>query len=59
MLTRYRQDEILMLIRVADDFGFKVATFQHGLEGYKIAEEIAKHGAGVSTFSDWWAYRSK
>jgi len=53
----YRQDEILMLIRVADDFGFKVATFQHGLEGYKIAEAIAKHGAGVSTFSDWWAYK--
>ena len=53
----YRQDEILMLMRVADDFGFKVATFQHGLEGYKIAEEIVKHGAGVSTFSDWWAYK--
>ncbi len=53
----YRQDEILMLMRVADDFGFKVATFQHGLEGYKIAEAIAQHGAGVSTFSDWWAYK--
>ncbi len=53
----YRQDEILMLIRVADDFGFRVATFQHVLEGYKIAEAIAKHGAGASTFSDWWAYK--
>jgi len=53
----YRQDEILMLIRVADDFGFKIGTFQHVLEGYKIAEEIAKHGAGASTFSDWWAYK--
>jgi len=53
----YRQDEILMLIRVADDFGFKIATFQHGLEAYKVAELIAKHGAGVSTFSDWWAYK--
>ncbi len=53
----YRQDEILMLIRVADDFGFHVATFQHVLEGYKIAEAIAKHGAGASTFSDWWAYK--
>jgi imidazolonepropionase-like amidohydrolase len=53
----YRQDEILMLMRVADDYGFKVATFQHGLEGYKIAEAIARHGAGVSTFSDWWAYK--
>ena len=53
----YRQDEILMLIRLADEFGFKIATFQHVLEGYKVADEIAKHGAGASTFSDWWAYK--
>lgn len=53
----YRQDEILMLLRVAEDFGFRVATLQHVLEGYKIAEAIAKHGAGASTFSDWWAYK--
>jgi imidazolonepropionase-like amidohydrolase len=53
----YRADEILMLIRVADEFGFKVRTFQHVLEGYKVASEIAKHGAGGSTFSDWWAYK--
>lgn len=53
----YRQDEILAMIRVADDFGFKVGTFQHVMEGYKVADEIAKHGAGGSTFSDWWAYK--
>jgi imidazolonepropionase-like amidohydrolase len=53
----YRADEILMLIRVADEFGFKVATFQHVLEGYKVAKEIAVHGAGASSFSDWWAYK--
>ena len=53
----YRQDEILMLIRVAEDFGFRIGTFQHVLEGYKIAEAIAHHGAGASTFSDWWAYK--
>src|SRR5581483_2902317 len=53
----YRADEILMLIRLADDFGFKVATFQHVLEGYKVAKEIAAHGAGASTFSDWWGYK--
>jgi imidazolonepropionase-like amidohydrolase len=53
----YRSDEILQLIRVADEFGFKIATFQHVLEGYKVADEIAKHGAGASTFSDWWAYK--
>jgi imidazolonepropionase-like amidohydrolase len=53
----YRADEILMLIRVADEFGFKVRTFQHVLEGYKVASEIARHGAGASAFSDWWAYK--
>jgi imidazolonepropionase-like amidohydrolase len=53
----YREDEILMLIRVADDFGFKIRTFQHVLEGYKVAKEIAAHGAGGSTFSDWWDYK--
>ena len=53
----YRQDEILMLIRVAEEFGIKIATFQHVLEGYKVADAIAKHGAGASTFSDWWAYK--
>jgi imidazolonepropionase-like amidohydrolase len=53
----YRQDEILMLLRVADEFGFKIRTLQHVLEGYKVAKEIAAHGAGTSTFSDWWAYK--
>ena len=55
----YRQDEILMLLRVADDFGFKIRTLQHVLEGYKVAKEIAAHGAGASTFSDWWAYKEE
>lgn len=53
----YRSDEILMLLRVADRFGFKVKSLQHVLEGYKIAAEIAAHGASASTFSDWWAYK--
>ena len=53
----YRQDEIMMLLRVAQDFGFRVATLQHVLEGYKVAAEIAAHGAGASSFSDWWAYK--
>ncbi len=53
----YRSDEILMLIRVADEMGFKIRTFQHVLEGYKVANEIKAHGAGASTFSDWWAYK--
>src|SRR5580765_7314676 len=53
----YRADEILMMIRVADEMGFKIATFQHVLEGYKVAKEMAAHGAGGSTFSDWWDYK--
>lgn len=53
----YRADEILMLIRLADEMGFKVTTFQHVLEGYKVAKEIAAHNAGASTFSDWWGYK--
>ena len=53
----YRADEILQLIRLADEFGFTVRTFQHVLEGYKVADELAAHGAGASTFSDWWAYK--
>ncbi len=53
----YREDEILMLLQVADRFGFKVKSLQHVLEGYKIAAEIAAHGASCSTFSDWWAYK--
>lgn len=53
----YRQDEILMMLRVADEMGFKVRTLQHGLEAYKVAKEIADHNVGVSTFSDWWSYK--
>jgi imidazolonepropionase-like amidohydrolase len=53
----YRADEILMLLRVANHFGFKIKSLQHVLEGYKIAAEIADHGASCSTFSDWWAYK--
>lgn len=55
----YRADEILMLIRVAEENGFKVHTFQHVLEGYKVADEIAKHGAMASTFADMWAYKAE
>ena len=53
----YRADETLMLIRLAEEMGFKIATFQHILEGFKVADEMAKHGVGGSTFSDWWAYK--
>ncbi len=53
----YRSDEMLMMMRLAEEFGFRVATFEHGLEGYKVARELAAHGAGVGTFTDWWGYK--
>jgi len=53
----YRADEHLMLLNVAKEFGFKIATLQHVLEGYKIATEIAQAGAGASSFADSWSYK--
>jgi imidazolonepropionase-like amidohydrolase len=53
----YRADEILMIIRLAEEFGFRINTMEHGLEGYKVAKEIARHGVGITTFSDWWSYK--
>lgn len=55
----YRQDEILMLCRIAEEFGFKIGTFQHGLETYKVAEIVKEHAIGASIFSDWWAYKAE
>ncbi len=53
----YIQSEINMLIKVAEKFKFTINTFTHILEGYKVADKMAKHGVGGSTFSDWWAYK--
>ncbi|MBQ4915726.1 amidohydrolase family protein [Maribacter sp. MMG018] len=53
----YVQSEINMMMKVADKFGFRLNTFTHILEGYKVADKMAEHGAGAGTFSDWWAYK--
>ncbi|WP_046757390.1 amidohydrolase family protein [Kordia jejudonensis] len=53
----YVQSEINMLMKVANKFGFTINTFTHILEGYKVADKMKEHGAGGSTFSDWWAYK--
>lgn len=53
----YVQSEINMLMHVADSFDFRINTFTHILEGYKLADKMKAHGAGGSTFSDWWAYK--
>lgn len=55
----YRSDEIVMLLRVADEMGFRIRELQHVLEGYKVAPEIAAHGAGAGTFIDWWGYKAE
>ena len=53
----YVQSEINMLLKVAEKFNFRINTFTHILEGYKVADKMAEHGVGGSTFSDWWAYK--
>jgi imidazolonepropionase-like amidohydrolase len=53
----YVQSEINMLMKVAEKFNFNINTFTHILEGYKLADKMKAHGAGASTFSDWWAYK--
>jgi imidazolonepropionase-like amidohydrolase len=53
----YIQSEINMLMKVAESFNFTLNTFTHILEGYKVADKMKEHGAGGSSFSDWWAYK--
>ncbi len=53
----YRQDEILMMLRLLDDYDITIGSLQHILEGYKVADAMAEHGATGSTFSDWWTYK--
>jgi len=55
----YRSDEMIMLLNLADELGFKVRELQHVLEGYKVGREIAQHGAGAGTFIDWWGYKAE
>ncbi len=53
----YRSDEMLMMVRLSEEFGFKLAALQHALEAYKIAPEMAKAGVGAGMFSDHWGYK--
>lgn len=55
----YRADEIVMLINLAEEMGFRIRTFQHVLEGYKVADEMARHGVGGATFIDWWGFKAE
>lgn len=53
----YRADEMLMMVRLSQEFGFKIGALQHALEAYKIAPELAKAGVGVSMFVDNWSFK--
>ncbi|MBX3385742.1 MAG: amidohydrolase family protein [Phycisphaeraceae bacterium] len=53
----YRQDEILMLARLAKEFGFRIGSYQHGLECYKVADDVREAAIGASLFTDWWAFK--
>ncbi|WP_028296382.1 amidohydrolase family protein [Olivibacter sitiensis] len=53
----YVQSEINMLMHVADSIGFKINTFTHILEGYKLADKMSNRSIGGATFADWWAYK--
>ena len=53
----YRQDEILMLMRLAEEFGFRIKAFQHAVEAYKVAPELAAHGAAAAVWSDWSSFK--
>ena len=55
----YRADEIMMLLNISDEQGFRIRELQHVLEGYKVAREIAAHGVGGGTFIDWWGYKAE
>jgi len=53
----YRADDLVAFLQIADEFGFKVRSFHHGLEAYKVADLLKKHDVSVSTWADWWGYK--
>jgi imidazolonepropionase-like amidohydrolase len=57
MSHAYRQDEMLMLMRLAEEFGFRIHAFHHGVEAFKIAPELAAHGAAAVVWSDWGSFK--
>jgi imidazolonepropionase-like amidohydrolase len=53
----YRADEMLLMLDVAAEFGFRIRAFHHGLEAYKIADVLARRGVAVATWADWWGFK--
>lgn len=53
----YQATEMLSIMKLCDEYGVKLAAFEHGLEGYRIADELKKYKVAVTTFADFWAYK--
>ena len=53
----YRADELQQMISIADEFGWKIRSFHHALEAYKVRDSIIAHGAAISTWADWWGFK--
>ncbi|GHD31841.1 amidohydrolase [Parahalioglobus pacificus] len=53
----YRADEMLTVLDMAEEFGYQVGTFHHGVETYKIADELAEAGVCGALWADWWGFK--
>src|SRR6266576_1393680 len=55
----YRADEMMQMLDLAHEFGFKIRSFHHAVEAYKIADVLAREGTAVSIWSDWWGFKEE
>ena len=53
----YRADEMLTILDMAEEFGYRVGTFHHGVEAYKVADELAENGVCGALWADWWGFK--
>ncbi len=53
----YQAEEMLSIMKLCKEYGVKLVCFEHGLEGYRITNELVKYGVAVSTFADFWSYK--
>jgi len=53
----YQSEEMLSIMKLCDEYGVKLVCFEHGLEGYRITNELVRYGVAVSTFADFWSYK--
>jgi imidazolonepropionase-like amidohydrolase len=55
----YRADEMMQMLDLAHEFGFKIRSFHHAVEAYKIADVLAREGVAVSIWADWWGFKEE